>query len=291
MKKILALLLAMTMVIGLVACGNTEKPDSNTDKPGTEAVTPDTQPTPEKPEETPTETPDQGGDTTETPTETPTENPDQGGETTETPDVTIANILLEDFKAKVGTMTSEELANALVTNEAIQFMGGAVPVEPGYLAGFDADITGFKSATMFAPMIGTIPFVGYIFDMEDGADVAAFEQTLKDNANLRWNICTAADEMIVQSVDNTVFFIMAPYSMESEAPVDDGMALTDEPVEGEVPTNGETEVTETTETETTETETIETVDTTEPAEGETTETPVEGDVNTTGGENAADPAA
>ena len=268
MKKILALLLAMTMVIGLVACGNTEKPDSNTDKPGTEAVTPDTQPTPEKPEETPTEV------------------PDQGGETTETPDVTIANILLEDFKAKVGTMTSEELANALVTNEAIQFMGGAVPVEPGYLAGFDADITGFKSATMFAPMIGTIPFVGYIFDMEDGADVAAFEQTLKDNANLRWNICTAADEMIVQSVDNTVFFIMAPYSMESEAPVDDGMALTDEPVEGEVPTEGETEVTETTET-----ETIETVDTTEPAEGETTETPVEGDVNTTEGENAADPAA
>ena len=64
-------------------------------------------------------------------------------------------------------------------------------------------------------MIGTIPFMGYIFQLADGADVAAFMKTLKDNANLRWNICTSADEMVCDNVGNTVFFLMCPTSFET----------------------------------------------------------------------------
>ncbi|MBO5647090.1 MAG: hypothetical protein J6S59_08230, partial [Clostridia bacterium] len=72
----------------------------------------------------------------------------------------------------------------------------------------------------FMPMVGSIPFVGYIFKLEDGADVEAFKTTLKDNANLRWNICTAAEEMIVESKDNTVFFLMCPSTFEQETPAE-----------------------------------------------------------------------
>jgi len=40
---------------------------------------------------------------------------------------------------------------------------------------------------------------------------------LKDNANPRWNICTEAEETVVGSVDNKVFFVMCPKSFETEA--------------------------------------------------------------------------
>ena len=207
MKKYIALALALVMSLCMVACGDKGDTSMGDTSMG-------------DPDETPVEDntgdmsmgdvsmgePDGGVEITD-----PVEDNNEAVDT----ENTVGKALMADFTAKAGTMTAEELANDLLTNEVIQFAGAAMPVEPGYLSGFDAEITEFKSATMFAPMIGTIPFVGYIFELEDGSDVAAFEQNLKDNANLRWNICTAADEMLVTSVDNTVFFLMAPYQMEA----------------------------------------------------------------------------
>ena len=43
-----------------------------------------------------------------------------------------------------------------------EVMMGSMPVEEGYLAGFEVEIKGFKKGVTFGPMIGTIPFVGYI---------------------------------------------------------------------------------------------------------------------------------
>ena len=127
---------------------------------------------------------------------------------------TVGGILLEDFKAN-SEGTPQEIADRLLTNEVIQFPGVAAPVEPGLLAGFDnAEIKGFDEGVMFAPMMGTIPFMGYIFSLEDGADVEGFKQTLQDNANLRWNICTEAEELIVDSEGNTVFFLMSPKTFD-----------------------------------------------------------------------------
>lgn len=127
---------------------------------------------------------------------------------------TVGEILLADFQ-KNPEGTAQEIADRLITNEIIPFAGGAMPVEPGLLSGFDnAEITGFKEGVMFAPMMGTIPFVGYIFVLEDGADVDAFKQTLEENANLRWNICTEAEELTVDSEENTVFFLMSPKNFE-----------------------------------------------------------------------------
>ncbi|MBQ2756000.1 MAG: hypothetical protein IJF27_04955 [Oscillospiraceae bacterium] len=137
--------------------------------------------------------------------------------TIEEPDGTLGTELLIDFKQRVVAnpeISAQELAEAILTNEAILFASGAMPMEPGYLSGFDAEITGFEECVMFAPMIGTIPFVGYIFTLADGADVAAFETTLSDNANPRWNICTEAEQTIISSIGNTVFFVMCPEALE-----------------------------------------------------------------------------
>ena len=144
-----------------------------------------------------------------------------GGGAKEEAPTTVGGILAADFKAKAeenASLSAQELADALVTNEIIPFAGAAMPVEQGWLMGFgEAEITGFSEGVMFAPMIGTIPFIGYVFTLEDGTDVEGFVTTLKDNADLRWNICTEAEEMVTETVGNKVFFVMCPSAFEEVA--------------------------------------------------------------------------
>lgn len=133
---------------------------------------------------------------------------------------TVGTKLFVEFETLVKeneNMSAIELADALVTNEMIPFAGGAMGIEPGMQMGFgNAEITGFSEGALFAPMIGTIPFIGYVFILEDGADVDAFKETLKSNADPRWNICTEAEETVVENVDNKVFFVMCPAEFEEE---------------------------------------------------------------------------
>lgn len=143
-------------------------------------------------------------------------------------DATVGEKLLADFKADT-TGTAEEIANRLITNEIIEFAGMATPVEEGLLSGFDnAEIKGFKEGVMFGPMMSSIAFVGYIFELPEGADVEAFKTTLKDSANLRWNVCVEAEELIVENEGNKVFFLMCPKSFEEpEAEGDAGQVAGD----------------------------------------------------------------
>ena len=199
-KKVVAILLALVMCMAFVACGS-----KNGSGDGGESKNPVQTPSVE----------DKGNGGTDIDADTGADAGTEGteGETDVDTDTTVCKQLLNVFTANVGTMTIEDLANTIITNEIIQFAGGAMAVEPGYLSGFDVEITGFNNAVMMAPMIGTIPFVGYIFELEEGANVDEFEQMLLDNANMRWNICTSAEETVVYSVDNIVFFMMAPYRL------------------------------------------------------------------------------
>ncbi|MBQ8001927.1 MAG: hypothetical protein IJ297_00595 [Clostridia bacterium] len=130
-------------------------------------------------------------------------------------DLTVGNTLLKDFEERAENESAIEIAQALVENEVINFMGGAMEVEEGYLTGFgDVEITGFEEGAMFSPMIGTIPFVGYVFTLAEDADKEAFVDTLKANADLRWNICTEAEEMVTGIKENKVFFVMSPMEFE-----------------------------------------------------------------------------
>ena len=196
MKKIIALLLTLVLVLGFAACGET-------------------------------------GTQNETPTPTPTEE-------AKAPE-TVGEKIYADFKAD-HSGTAQEIAERLLKNEIIQFMSGAMPVEEGFLSGFDnVEIKGFKEGVMFGPMMGSIAFVGYIFVLEDGADVNQFKTTLKDSANLRWQICVEAEELIVENEGNIVFFLMCPKSFETPDMGADDMGVGDMGVEGEIPAyDGET---------------------------------------------------
>ena len=229
MKKILFMLLSVAMLLAFAACNSSapvedEKVDEpiveeqqDVDAPQEDAAD-ETLPEEEekedaisdplaKPEEKPAEKP-----ITPAPEVKPEAKPEE--KPAETPQSqTPVNVILADFKAKVnGASDLEALAADLLKNPIIQFMPASMPVEPGFLNGFKSEISGFSKGVMFGPAIGTIPFMGYLFEVE--GDVNAFIATLKENADLRWNICTAADEMVVASVGNKVCFVMAPSAFE-----------------------------------------------------------------------------
>ena len=218
MKKFLAMILALVMVLSLVACGND---DTAADEGENEDVVTDV----ENGEEVADPDVDQPADM-DAPADmdTPAVNPNQGNDApagNDTPSVdapaasgaTMGQTLLGAFKGMDMSKGAQAIADELIANPVIEFMGGTVPVEPGFLSGFSTEIYGFKTGVMFAPMMGSIAFVGYIFELEDGADVAAFMDTLKTNADPRWNICVEADETLIHNIGNTVFFLMSPNSL------------------------------------------------------------------------------
>ncbi|MBQ4161036.1 MAG: hypothetical protein IJD83_08910 [Clostridia bacterium] len=253
MKKLLALLLAVSLVLAFAACGKASKEDAeetvgtNVEQTAPEKEKQDDKKAEDKKEEAKPE--DKKEDKKETAKEEekkedkkeeakPEENkpaaaPEKTPESVPvakpeekpapTPEeklaesaTTVGNALLADFKAKAGGAPSMlSLAESLISNDMIPFMGGAMEVEPGLLAGFgNAEIKGFKSGASFMPMMGSIAFVGYVFELEEGTAVSDFIATLKSNADLRWNVCVEADEMVTGNVGNKVFFVMCPKQFE-----------------------------------------------------------------------------
>lgn len=224
MKKLLALILILAMAVSFVSCGKknvatdfeeelnqdstseTVDVTDDTDTDEEDELKTETETIPaEKPQEKPQSKPEAKPETKPENTTPPAEQPQ-----------TLGGILKADFISKASSHSSAlSLAEALVANSSIQFSGMATEVEEGYLTGFsDKEIKGFSQGAMFAPMIGTIPFVGYVFILENEADVSSFTAELKKQANLRWNLCTEAEEMITASQGNKVFFVMCPKSME-----------------------------------------------------------------------------
>ncbi len=208
MKKILALILAVCLVISLAACGcSDEEATENVTETETEAAVVETENDAEE-DETLAE---EGSENEAVEEEKPEVEVEISG--------SIANTLLNMFKDEVKKGTSlTEMAEAIVVdNPIIPFGPIVMEVEEGYLNGFsNAEIKGFDAGVVFAPMIGTIPFVGYLFDLPTEAEAEAFVETLKANANLRWNVCTEADEMVVENVGDKVFFVMSPVDFEEE---------------------------------------------------------------------------
>ena len=130
----------------------------------------------------------------------------------------MGKAMISQFKELMAgdeNITTEAIGNAFCENPMFEMAMDASAVEPGLLTGFgNEEIKGFKEGTMFSPIIGSIPFVGYVFRVDDGTNVSEFINELKENANLRWNICTEADQMLVTAVDQTVLFAM--YSTSEE---------------------------------------------------------------------------
>ncbi len=177
---------------------NPPKKDEATTAPKPSAK-PQAPATPPAAENTPAEPP-----VSETP-ETAPENsaPESGADS-------LGNIMLGVWKAN-RDKSPQEIADACISNEAIQFFPMTTPVEAGFFAEFGGDIDGFTSAVKFGPMMGSIAFSGFVFEVPSDAD--SFAKKLRDSADPRWNICVEAEEIICDTYGNKVFFLMCPKSL------------------------------------------------------------------------------
>ena len=109
--------------------------------------------------------------------------------------------------------TADAVVSELLNQVETEISLDKVEVAEGYLAGFDNEISGFSKAVMFTPMIGSIPFVGYVFETDDTEKLLS---TLKESANPAWNICVEADETVYSVKDGLVLFLMCPDSNKND---------------------------------------------------------------------------
>jgi len=91
-------------------------------------------------------------------------------------------------------------------------MGMVMPMEAGYFQGFSADVSGFKSAAVIAPMMSSALLV-YVFELEEGANVRDFVSFLNDNADPAWMVCMTAETTTIGAIDNYALVAYAPTNM------------------------------------------------------------------------------
>ena len=147
----------------------------------------------------------------------PADSGEDTDDETVSPDIshseTMGEQLRTAFLAKIREnpdVSPETLAHLLLDNPAVDFSGDAFAVQPGFLSGFSSELDGFSEGACFCPIIGSIPFVGYVFRLEDEAGTEAFLSQLREKADPRWNICTEAEETVTERYGNTVLFVMCP---------------------------------------------------------------------------------
>ena len=124
------------------------------------------------------------------------------------------NVFAESIQGNSDITTGEIVYNFMMS-EAGQALGfsDTMDMPEGYLPGFSANITGFKSATVFTPMASEFAFMGYVFELDSADAVPAFMKTLKANHDLRWMICLTAEIATMGAYDNYVLFVMSPVAM------------------------------------------------------------------------------
>lgn len=115
--------------------------------------------------------------------------------------------IFKDYLGEHPTATALEIADYI---NAHQHVGQLYTqeVEEGRLTGISTYLEGFSDGAIFSPMMMPSTFIGYVFKVAEGGDVDAFMTTLKNNANVAWNVCVVVNTVIVENCGDYVVFMM-----------------------------------------------------------------------------------
>lgn len=207
MKKMIAMLLAVVMVVGLMACASraTEPqepvvPDTPTDVETPEEVETPADETPEEPVETPDETENPDDEIVVVPDD---ENP---GEEQETPEILLPIEVGDEKLAAVMTAMLTDLdADFLPYYTAYEISAEDAP----YVIGYEGMDTGFDAALAYGPMMGSSAFVMALFRLPDGVDAESYAKDLQENADPNKWICVSADYVDATANGQYVLFLMS----------------------------------------------------------------------------------
>lgn len=67
----------------------------------------------------------------------------------------------------------------------------------------------FTEGLVSAPMMSSIPYELVLLKLDENADVESAKELIKKNANPRKWVCVEAEEVVVENIDNVIFFMMA----------------------------------------------------------------------------------
>ena len=172
MKKIIALVMAMTMLMALAACGNTNDTDVTVPDDSSSQVETTPEPgEPETPEVTEPETP-------ETPEVTEVTEP----ETPEVPEDVEKSALVGTLEALVKDTTDPKLMTETIDVPADMFE---------YITGI-APVDGYKAAVSQA-MVGSIAHKIVLVEVPEGVNAEDVAKTMEENMDPRWLICAEAE--------------------------------------------------------------------------------------------------
>lgn len=112
----------------------------------------------------------------------------------------------------------EELLNKVIENQPVEFMGGTIPVdladtsEDGlwaikYYTGLD-NADQINEVAVFEPMMGSIAYSMVMVRVNEGEDVKAVAETMKNGIDQRKWICVEADDLMVAGYGDVVMLIM-----------------------------------------------------------------------------------
>ena len=187
MKKLLAILLCLTMIVSFAACGKKAEEPQKPEETVTEPETPETPAEPEAPvEETPVEKP------VEEPVEEPAETPE-----TEEGDDAYAELL-----DKLAQLTEG------ATPEEMMLMNVEVPAENYEYTLFVPYIEGSK-AVVSEPMIGSIAHSVALLQLPEDADAEAVAAEIEANMDPRKWICVEAEASWVKVSGQYVLMVMS----------------------------------------------------------------------------------
>ena len=79
------------------------------------------------------------------------------------------------------------------------------PMEAGYLPWFSNEVDGFAECYVTMPMIGSIPFISYVFRVSSASEAEAFLAKVSPDLNLRYVLCKPADTLVTAIYGDLVF--------------------------------------------------------------------------------------
>ena len=199
MKKLIAMILALTLVMGLAACAAKKDP----------AV--EEEPTVE--ENVVIEPPVVDDETLNEPAAMPEENEGMEVMPEVTPEEEMPavefmpeeklNELLGILDQLVGGINDELMVmNTEVTSDMFEYLVGIAPMEGAY-------------AVASAPLIGSIAHEVVLVELPEGADVAAVAAEMEDNMDPRKWICVEAESCWVKTSGNYVVKVMSTNDMSA----------------------------------------------------------------------------
>ena len=192
MKKLIALLLVLTMAMGLVACGNND--DTNTTAATTENTTIET---------------------------------DDVIEDTEGEGDIEIELEIEDEEDELDPNSMEALLNNILAIQPASVMGpmvATIDLTTAEAAEYQIQsYTGLENAddisdlAVCESMVGSIAFSLVAVRVKDAANTETVAQAMKDNINPRKWVCVGADQLLVAGHEDVIVLVMLDSALDMTA--------------------------------------------------------------------------